>query len=156
LYVLVRDKMVYVGMIFQLDAEQGSGLIMFADGDKRAFGADDWVDSQNSPSIGAKVSYENSAKRVMIKAADAEDQITTAPVEVSEEEEGSAQNALGSVDEYISHYTGMGFKLVKDMQEGISRTLAFRKLEMGEPVEVIIKQTGSKIDVTKTVNGKVV
>ena len=61
-----------------------------------------------------------------------------------------------SVDEYIGHFTDMGFKLVKDTEKYGSRTLTLRRYADGEPSEVIIKQVGSKISVTQTVNGKIV
>lgn len=60
------------------------------------------------------------------------------------------------MDEYISHFTDMGFKLVKDTENYGGRTLTLRRYADGEPSEVIIKQIGSKINVTQTINGKIV
>lgn len=59
-----------------------------------------------------------------------------------------------SVDEYINYFTDMGFKLVKDTENYGLRTLSLRRYADGEPSEVIIKEVGSKINVTQTVNGK--
>ena len=61
---------------------------------------------------------------------------------------------FSSVDEYISYFTDMGFKLVKDTENYGSRTLMLRRYVMDEHGEVIIKQSNSKISVTQTVNGK--
>lgn len=65
-------------------------------------------------------------------------------------------NEFSSIDEYINHFTDMGFKLVKDTENYGSRTLTLRRYSDGEPSEVIIKQIGSKINVMQTVNGKIV
>lgn len=68
----------------------------------------------------------------------------------------SSMEEFSSVDEYISYFTDMGFKLVKDTENYGGRTLTLRRYADGEPSEVIIKHIGSKINVTQTVNGKVV
>ena len=144
--------MVFIGMIFQFDSTQGAGLIMFSDGEKKAFSTNDWVDTENTPTVGQKVSYERSHNRVQIKMASQTDQITTTP-----EDETSKDNALEaftSIDEYCNHYIDMGFKLVKDVESDGSRTLSLRMFADGDPLEVIIKQSGSKISVTQKVNGK--
>lgn len=59
-----------------------------------------------------------------------------------------------SVDEYINHFTGKGFKLLKDTENDGVRTLMLRRYVMDEHGEVIIKQSDSKISVTQTLNGK--
>lgn len=61
---------------------------------------------------------------------------------------------FASVDEYINHFTQLGFKILKDTEHDGSRTLMLRKYVMDEHGEVIIKHMGSKISVTQTVNGK--
>lgn len=58
------------------------------------------------------------------------------------------------MDEYFSHFTDIGFRLVKDTENYGSRTLSLRRYADGEASEVIIKQVGSKINVLQTVNGK--
>ena len=59
-----------------------------------------------------------------------------------------------SVDEYINHFTSMGFKVLKDTENDGARTLMLRRYVMDEHGEVIIKQSNSKISVTQTLNGK--
>jgi hypothetical protein len=61
---------------------------------------------------------------------------------------------LTTVDEYINHFTEMGFKVLKDTENDGTRTLMLRKYVMDEHGEVIIKQSDSKISVTQTLNGK--
>ncbi len=61
---------------------------------------------------------------------------------------------LTTVDEYINHFTDMGFKVLKDTENDGTRTLMLRKYVMDEHGEVIIKYSGSKISVTQTLNGK--
>jgi hypothetical protein len=63
---------------------------------------------------------------------------------------------FSSLDEYLNHFVQFGFKLVKDTENYGGRTLTLRRYADGEPSEVIIKQIGSKINVTQTVNGKLV
>lgn len=70
--------------------------------------------------------------------------------------QGIGMEEFSRVDEYLNHFTDMGFKLVKDTENYGSRTLTLRRYADGEPSEVIIKQVGSKINVTQTVNGKIV
>lgn len=59
-----------------------------------------------------------------------------------------------SLDEYINHFTDMGFKLVRDAENNGSRTLSLRRYVMDQHAEIIIKHSDSKISVTQTVNGK--
>lgn len=68
----------------------------------------------------------------------------------------STIEALTTVDEHISHFVELGFKLVKDTENYGSRTLTLRRYADGDPSEVIIKHVGSKISVMQTVNGKIV
>lgn len=63
-------------------------------------------------------------------------------------------NEFTNVDECISHFTEKGFKLLKDVENDAGRILTLRRYADGEPSEVIVKQRGSKINVTQTVNNK--
>lgn len=149
--------MIYIGMIFQFDSSEGTGLMMFAEGDKRAFTSSEWVDGENTPTVGQKVSYEISGDTVRIKVAGGSDTITAVPPEVkqsTQEETTTFTESFSSMEECAAHYTDMGFKLVKNLQGNALETITLRKLEMGEPIEVIVTQNGSSISVAKTVNGK--
>ena len=39
--------MVFIGMIFQFNSDQGTGLIMLSDGEKKEFSTDEWADEVN-------------------------------------------------------------------------------------------------------------
>jgi hypothetical protein len=73
--------MVSIGMIFQYDAELGSGLVMLSGGDQKTFNRTNWVDSDNEPSVGQKISYDDSGYSVQIKVANEDDKISANSVE---------------------------------------------------------------------------
>lgn len=69
-------------------------------------------------------------------------------------DETKSMEELTTVEEYINHFTEMGFKILKDTENYGARTLMLRRYVMDEHSEVTIKHVGSKITVTQTVNGK--
>ncbi len=139
--------MVFIGMIFQYDSTQGTGLIMLSDGEKKEFSSSDWTDTVNSPNVGQKVSYENDDNRILIKLA-SQDDIDKA---LKKDEDSKEEKSL---DDYLNYYVDMGFKLVKDEQSDSSRIVTLRSFTVEEYSEAIIKQTGSKVTVAQTLNGK--
>ncbi|MDQ7043337.1 MAG: hypothetical protein Q9M34_07365 [Sulfurimonas sp.] len=138
--------MVYIGLVYQYNADEQSGLIMLSDGSNKTFTNDDWVDRSNSPSVGQKIVYKNSANGIEVKVA-MQDDINEA---------SSAKKESKSVDEHLEYYISLGFKLVKDIKNDASRVLTLRSFARGESEEVIIKEDTSKIDIVRTLNGKVV
>lgn len=151
--------MIYIGMIYQYYSSNAAGLIMLSDGEKKEFTDQEWVDTQHQPALGQKISYEINGDTIRIKVATQED-ITRAEsekenidTETKEQTQESSHN-FSSVDEAVEHYTGMGFKLVKDIQESGTRTVALRSYVMGDFAEVTIKESGSKFDIEQTLNGK--
>ena len=48
--------MVSIGMIFQFNSDEGSGLIMLSDGATKEFTTRDWTDESNAPAVGLKIS----------------------------------------------------------------------------------------------------
>ena len=147
--------MVSVGMIFQYDSEQGIGQIMFADGDKREFSSENWIDNANLPRVGQKVFYDNSNGQAEVKMASEEDQITPSPEEATADEDhtGNWTTEFDNIDDYISHYTSIGFKLAKDMTKDQTRTIALRKYTVEEFAEITVTQKGSEIHETRMLNG---
>lgn len=151
--------MVFIGIIYQFDTIQGAGLIMLTDGEKKEFTTDEWIDGVNTPAVGQKISYEIDGYRVHIKVASEADEVKIASQAKTSgrKDETSTDAALEKftgVDEYIHYFSDMGFKRVKDEDSGRERTLTFRRYADGEASEVVIRQSGSKISVTQTVNGK--
>ena len=152
--------MVYIGMIFQFDSTQGSGLIMLSDGEKKDFTTNEWVDAVNAPAIGQKVSYESNGYFAQIKVASEADEIKAKSEEEtksSKEEEtltDTAKVEFTSLDDCLNYFIERGFKLVKDSVDGELQILTLRRYADGEPSEVIINHNGAQISVTQTVNGK--
>jgi hypothetical protein len=150
--------MARIGMIFRIDGDAGTGEIMFAEGEKRSFSMNEWADGVHTPSLGQKVSYEQDSSGVKISVASIDADITMAPQDPTKSTSqagGSAIEGFTSIDDYINYFTDLGFNRAKDIQVGIERTVSFRKLHMGDPIEIIIKQRGTEITATQTVNGKV-
>lgn len=148
--------MIYTGMIYQYDSEQGNGLIMLSDGEKKEFSVNEWVDTENEPEIAQKIAYETDGNSIRIRVATEEDikraEEDAQKEDIAEEESASSENSeqFNSVDECIEHFTAMGFKQVRTKSDDIT----LRSYVMGDFAEVLIKQNGSKISVSQTLNGQ--
>lgn len=59
-----------------------------------------------------------------------------------------------NLDECLNYFTELGFNLIKDEEKATSRIVTLRSYTPEEFAEVMVRQTGSKITVMKTVNGK--
>ena len=136
--------MTYIGMIFQYSQENSSGLIMLSDGKQKIFTNDEWIDSSNEASIGQKIAYIVDGDTVKIKVADSEDIQRSLSSEVDEK----------SVGDHLKHFTSIGFKLIKEVQNDGARTLLLRSFANGESEEVIIEESATKISIVQTINGK--
>lgn len=149
--------MFFIGMIYRYDSTQGIGTLMFLDGEKQEFKVQDWVDTLNEPSIGQKVSYESNQEGIKIKVASEED-IQKAQTQNEETSPKLSSQKLKNIDDYIEYFTEKGFKLAKDTTNADIRTLSFRYYlaSTGEFGEAIVKQNGSKIEVTQTLNGEAI
>ena len=151
--------MLFTGMIYQYDSTEGTGLLMLSDGEKKEFSSNDWIDSVNMPAVGQKISYESNANRIQIKVASEED-IHKALAE--KEKKGSKEENVStdltqqftSLDDWLNYFTSIGYKLVKDTGIDESRTLTLRLYTPADYGEAIIKQSGSKISISQTLNGK--
>lgn len=149
--------MIYVGLIYKYDNEQGTGLIMIGEGERKEFNIHEWVDTENSPAVGQKIAYTSDGFRAQIRVATPEDialskeQPKTA---ISSQEEPVKPKIFDDLESCLYHFTSSGFKLVKDVSNDGVRTLALRSFVNGDPLEVIVKQTDSKVEASLTVNGK--
>lgn len=146
--------MIFIGMIFQYNSEQGTGLIMLSDGGQKEFSQTQWADSINSPAVGQKIAYETDVTSVKVRVA-SQDDISRASAKPKEESSSDNKNET-SVDEYLKHFTDLGFKLVKDTNSDAVRTLILRSFATGESQELIITQTASSTTVVEKINGKIV
>jgi hypothetical protein len=138
--------MVYIGMIFQYNTDNGTGLIMLSDGTQKTFTSDDWVDSTNTPTVGQKIAYIDNVNDIQVRVA-SEDDINDTE---SDKEEST------SVDEHLEHFVSIGFKLVKDTINNEIRTVILRSFATGESQEVIITKKDSKTTIVETINGKTI
>lgn len=138
--------MVYIGMIFQYNTDNGTGLIMLSDGTQKTFTSDDWMDSTNTPTVGQKIAYIDNVNDIQIRVAREDDINDTS----SDKEEST------SVDEHIEHFVSVGFKLVKDTINNEIRTVILRSFATGESQEVIITKKASKTTIVETTNGKTI
>lgn len=148
--------MISTGMIFQFNSDQGIGLIMLSDGETKEFGTHFWVDTENEPAVGQKISYEDSYGRIQIKVLREE----VASVSSSDEDDSVKEEIdtdvvnFSNIDDCISYYTDSGFKLVSDNQEGETRTINLRLYTPTDYGEATIKKVGSEISVHQILNGK--
>ncbi len=138
--------MIYIGMIFQYNTDNGTGLIMLSDGAQKTFTSDDWTDSENTPCVGQKIAYIENENAIQVRVA-CEADMNNKPEDKKEPK---------SVDEHLKHFINLGFKLIKDAQNNGTRVLTLRSFATGESEEVVIKEKASNISVVRTHNGKVV
>jgi len=152
--------MFFTGMIFQYDTNSKSGLLMLSNGEKKEFNATHWVDKQNQAAVGLKISYEQNAETLKVKVATQEDEQRA----LQEKEQGlepqneqdSSGDEFKNMEEYIAYFKDLGYRLVKDIQGDDSRDVELRIYTAEEYGDATIKQKGSKISVTQTLNGKTV
>lgn len=145
--------MIYIGMIFQYDSNTGIGRIMLSDGEQGEFSNNDWIDSENIPTIGQKISYDNSGSRIKIRVATEEDQ---AKALLNEEVDitNTDKQEFTNMDDCISYFIDKGYKLLKDTTDEQSRTLSLRLYTPTDFGEATIVDSGSEITVTQILNGK--
>lgn len=152
--------MIKIGMIFQYDAELGAGLVMLSGGEQKTFNHTNWVDGDNEPAVGQKISYDDSSYFVQVKVANEEDKILANSVEDKAKEVESEPSPLTiikeleTVDAYIEYYVAMKFKLVKDNEDDGVRTVNLRLYTPDDYGEVTITQDGVTLHVVQVINGK--
>ena len=158
----------YTGMIYQYDQESGNGLVMIGDGESKEFSKSEWMETETEPSVGQRISYELVNSQIQIKLATQESEDKAKKYKESLQDDQKQEElpketpkcsiSFESIDKCIEHYTNLGFKLAKDSQSGLTRTLSFRYYSSatGDFGEALIKQTGDIIHVTQTLNGQTV
>ncbi len=165
--------MVSIGMIFQFNNDQGAGLIMLSDGQKKEFTLKDWIDETNTPRVGLEIVYDSSDALIKIRVpSEAEKdalKLKKKPKKDAAADLGSTEGSQsdpsdidsdvvqgtdGSVEEHIKRFQDDGYRLIKDINEKGSRTAMLRRYVMDEHSEIIIKCSDDKTTLTKTVNGK--
>jgi hypothetical protein len=154
--------MVHIGMIFQYDSTQGMGLVMITGGEKREFTLHNWIDGDNQPAVGQKVTYDESSHPVRIQVANEDDKIIVPfdeenqYVQIEDSTDQTEEQNFTDVDNAITNFTDMGFKVLKDIKDDESRTVTLRLYTPTDYGEVTIKQSGLKISVNQIINGKTI
>lgn len=143
-------------MIFQFNEQGGHGMIMLTNGDTKEFSLRDWVDKGSEPAVGKKIAYILEGPQVQIREASKEDEIASKKPQEPEIIEEAVQNAIGDFDAHIAHFTAQEFKLVKDVQDAGVRVATLRLYTPYDYGEVTLKQEGSELSVSQTMNGKTV
>ncbi len=165
--------MVFIGMIFQFNSDQGIGLIMLSDGEKKEFSTNDWIDENNTPSVGLEILYDNSDNIVKIRVPSEVEKNELKLKKQTKEEavtsHGSAQELQtdssdkdydvsegtdGSVDDHIQRFKESGYRLINDTDDSGIRKATLRRYVMDEHSEIIITCSDDKVSVTKIINGK--
>lgn len=154
--------MVHIGMIFQYDSTKRMGLVMITGGEKREFTLHNWVDDENQPAVGQKVTYDESTHPVKIQVANEDDKIIVPSdeenqdVQIKDSSNETQEHSFTDVDKSITYFTDMGFKVLKDIKDDESRTVTLRLYTPTDYGEVTIKQSGLKISVNQIINGKTI
>jgi len=142
------------GMIFQFNNEEGTGLIMLSHGSSKEFSAKNWIDTSCEPSVGLKVSFEGTDTLMNIEVLKDESISIIPTVENKSKADESKKVEFSSVDEYITHFKDLGYKLAKDVDTGTTRTATLRIFLEDGHGESVVTSTDGKISVKTMVNGK--
>ena len=139
--------MVFTGMIFQFNSDEGTGLIMLSDGETKEFSTDDWVDESNVPAVGLKISYESSDDLIKIKVPSVEDKNKSLPNEKTSKEDDIA--SFTSIEEFQSYFSDKGFDVIKNTDESRDDELTMGKFSDEGVQSVSISFKDSKPELTK-------
>ena len=139
--------MVFTGMIFQFNSDEGTGLIMLSDGETKKFSTDDWVDGSSMPAVGLKISYESSDGRTKIKVPSVEDNNKILPKEKTSKEEDIT--SFASIEEFQSYFTDKSFDVIVNTDESIDDELTMGKYSDKGVLIVSISFKGSQPGFTK-------
>lgn len=136
------------GMIFQFNSEQGTGLIMFSDGEQKEFSTDEWVDESNMPSVGLKILYEDSDDLIKIKVLSEEDIKKISSAKKPKEEE---LTNFSSLEEFQTYFSDKGFDIIKNTDEPTDKQLTMGRLSDEGVQSVSISFVNSKSELTKNI-----
>lgn len=142
--------MIFKGTILKYDKAEATGILMLSNGKQQKFTNDDWIETNNTPTINQKVSYENEQSPMGIKS------IIQAPISQpsKKKEKEDSPKEFTNLDECLEYFTKKNYKVIRDMQDNDTRTLILRYFSEDSHGEATVKQIGDKISVTQTLNGK--
>jgi hypothetical protein len=134
-------------MIFQFNSEEGTGLIMLSDGEKKEFSTLDWVDDANAPKIGLEVSYESSAGPIKIKILSEVEKNQILLDEKRKKEDDTT--SFTSMKECQAYFLSKGFEVVENADETVPDKLTMEKFSDGSVQSVSIVLKNFKPEITK-------
>ncbi|QOY55555.1 hypothetical protein HUE87_04825 [Candidatus Sulfurimonas marisnigri] len=107
--------MVSIGMIYQFNNDQGTGLVMLSDGETKDFTIRDWIDDSNAPTIGLQVSYEDNGYFKKIKVPSEEEKNN-----ISSDKKTSRDidiKNFTSIEEYENYYLNESFITISNTKD---------------------------------------
>lgn len=140
--------MIMIGMIFQFNADEGTGLIMLSDGQKKDFNTNDWVDEINMPSIGLQILYESNDDIVKVKVPSPEEKNELKPEKKSAKEETPS---FTSTEEFQKYFEDRGFDIIKKTDETIDNKLSMGKFTDDGVQSVSISFTDAQAELTRDI-----
>ena len=141
--------MVSIGMIFQFNSVEGTGLIMLSDGEKKEFSTNEWVDESNMPSIGLEILYDSSDNIIKIKVPSEEEKDEIRPNKKTKKEEEIS--SFASIEEFQSYYSNKGFDVINNTDKTTADELSMGKLSDEGVQSVSIRFKDSKSELTKDI-----
>jgi len=139
--------MIFRGMIFQYNSEEGTGLIMLSDGEQKEFSTNEWIDASNVPRVGLEVSYESSDNLIKIKMLNEAEKRKILLDEKRSKEEDITR--FRSMQEFQSYFSNKGFEAVKNRQEDADDKLTMEKYSDGSVHSVSIIFKNAKPEITE-------
>lgn len=153
--------MIMTGMIYRYSEDEAKGTLMLSDGEIQEFTNSQWIDTNNTPTIGQKIKYTINGNKIEIESASDEEfekikQETQNKENTQNEpkQEQSNEQQFSTVEEYIEYFENSQYKVIKDTQNGNIRSVTMRFYDNGEFGEAFITQTDSKIELKQTKNGR--
>lgn len=136
--------MVMIGMIFQFNTEQGTGLIMLSDGEQKTFSTNEWTDKTNSPSVGLEILYQDNDNHIEIKVASEEEKNEIRSTKKPKKEEEIT--SFTSPEAFQDYFTQKGFDLIKSSDETVDKLSMGKLSDLGvQSVSINFKENPPKL-----------
>lgn len=132
--------MIFTGMIFQYNSDQGVGLIMLSDGEKKDFTIAQWIDKSNAPAVGLKISYDDGyIKKVKLFT---EEETNNTSLDANTDNDPAT---FTSIQEYKKYYSDQDYVT----NSSTSKKLTMQKYSTEGIHSIMVSLENSKPEVTK-------
>lgn len=138
--------MVSIGMIFQFNRDEGTGLIMLSDGAQKEFSVNEWTDGSTTPSVGLQIVYEISDNTVKIKVPSEEEKNELQPARKSKQEKELTE--FSSLEEFENYFSKKGFDVMNTNKSSDSELNMLKYTDEGVQ-SVSIQFNNAKSELTK-------